>query len=185
MILDRTALFTGVRHTLFHDHLIQPQVDGINILCDTFIEYKFSNLDWLAYVLGTVYEETAYTMTPIDEYGHGKGHPYGKKGKYKQAAYGRGFVQLTWDYNYEKADKTLGLNGALLKNFELAKQLDIAAKIAIRGMTEGWFTGYSLKQFFNDHITDYVHARKIINGLDQANAIAVYSKTFRKALVVH
>ena len=50
-------------------------------------------------------------MMPIAEYGKGEGHEYGEPcPQYdNQVAYGRGYVQLTWDYNYEKADSECAL----------------------------------------------------------------------------
>jgi hypothetical protein len=48
--------------------------------------------------------------------------------------YGRGFVQLTWEANYKRADEALGLNGALIANPDMALKPDIAAKSSSRGM---------------------------------------------------
>ena len=137
---------------------------------------------WLAYMLATAHHETDRTIRPIAEYGKGKGHPYGKPGKDGQPAYGRGYVQLTWDYNYEKADAKLGLKGALIKNYELALRPDIAAAVMFYGMTEGWFTGKKLSSYFNKTTEDWVNARRIINGLDKANLIAGYAKNYYAAI---
>lgn len=172
---DAMHFFERIRVALFH-HMDQSQVDGCNALLTAS---EGLPLTWRAYLLATAFHETARTMQPIAEYGKGKGRPYGKPGKYGQAQYGRGYVQLTWDANYEKADAALGLQGALLKDFNLALRPDIAAKIAIRGMTEGWFTG---KSFMNYLPGDYVHARRIINGMDKAETIAGYAKRFEDAL---
>lgn len=46
-----------------------------------------------------------------------------------QRYYGRGYIQLTWDYNYEKYGAALGLN--LLQHPDLALQPDVAAKILV------------------------------------------------------
>ena len=118
-------------------------------------------------------------MQPSAEYGKGKGKPYGKPGKYGQPQYGRGYVQLTWDANYEKADKALGLNGALLKDFNLAMQPTIAAQILVRGCSEGWFTGKKLSDYLPG---DYRGARRVVNGLDKADLIAGYAREFDAAL---
>lgn len=96
--------------------------------------------------MATAAHETDQTMQPIAEYGKGKGKPYGKPGRYGQAQYGRGYVQLTWDDNYERTDEALGLNGALLKDSTFAMQPDIAAQI-LRGCVEGWFTGKRLGDY--------------------------------------
>ena len=57
----------------------------------------------------------------------------------------------------------------------------IAAKILMRGMTEGWFTGKKLSDYFI--VTDDpVNARRIINGTDKAKLIAGYYESFLGAL---
>lgn len=151
--------------------------DQVKALDFLLIKSKDLSLKHRAYFFATIFHETDKTMEPINEYGKGKGRKYGVVGKYGQIPYGRGYVQLTWDYNYEKADKELGLKGELLKSFEKALEPEIAAKIAVKGMTEGWFTGKK----FSDY-KDYVGMRRIINGTDKAELIAGYAEVFEKAL---
>lgn len=146
-------------------------------------------LNDLAYILATTYHETASRMQPIAEYGKGKGRKYGVKGKYGQVPYGRGYVQLTWDFNYEKADKELGLKGALLKNFELALSPKVAVQILFVGMAEGWFTGKKLRDFIDtidepddEDKKEYEGGRKVINGVDKKTLIATYAVVFEKGL---
>lgn len=146
-------------------------------------------LNHLAYILATTYHETAATMQPIAEYGKGKGRKYGVKGKYGQVPYGRGYVQLTWDFNYEKADKELKLGGALLKNFDLALNPTYAVQILFVGMEKGWFTGKKLADFIDEidesdleDRVEYEGARKIINGVDKKALIATYALVFEKGL---
>jgi putative chitinase len=87
------------------------QVDGINSVLQAFDGYDIRQL---AYVLATVYHETAHTMQPVREGGKGAGYDYGKKlkrggGKGKripyttpdQIYYGRGYIQVTWFENYD------------------------------------------------------------------------------------
>jgi predicted chitinase len=119
-------------------------------------------------------------MQPIAEYGKGKGRPYGNPGRNGgQAPYGRGYVQLTWDENYEKADKELRLNGALIADYDKAMEPSIAAAIMVRGMQEGWFTGKKLSNYLPG---DYINARRVINGVDKSAMIAGYARAFEKAL---
>jgi hypothetical protein len=179
--MDRAEFFAAVRLSLFGGRLSAAQVQGIEAILDEAVK-RAIRLEWLAYILATAFHETAQTMQPIAEYGKGKGKKYGVKGKYGQVPYGRGFVQLTWDENYEKADKELGLNGALLKNFDLALQLDIATAILFAGMEEGWFTGKKLSDYIHDAVVDYVNSRRIVNGTDRATMIATYAREFEVAL---
>lgn len=60
------------------------------------------------------------------------------------------------------------------------KALDpaIAARIIVSGMTAGWFTGRKLADF-----TDYLHMRKVVNGMDRAGDIAGYATRFETALI--
>ena len=171
---DRKEFFTIVK-PLF-GRFTEDQVKGLDFLLDK--SSAFTNVKHRAYFLATIFHETARTMQPIAEYGKGKGKKYGKPGKYFDAPYGRGYVQLTWDYNYEKADKALGLNGSLLKSFDRALEPEISAAIAIRGMQEGWFTGKKLSDYDN-----YVDMRRIINGTDKDDEIAGYARVFEKALL--
>lgn len=128
----------------------------------------------LAYVLATIYHETAGTFKPIREYGLGKGKAYGTR------YYGRGLVQITWAGNYDKVGRIIGVN--LLDNPDLALKWDVAARIAMDGMVEGWFTGHKLGHHINRDKTDYIQARKIINGKDKAEEIAGYANQFRQYL---
>lgn len=165
--------------------LSQNEVDG----CKAIIEAcKGWPVAWTAYALATAYHETAGTMQPIREYGRGKGRKYGKVGKYPpNIPFGRGYVQLTWDFNYELADKELGLNGALLKDFDLALDHAIAAQIMVRGMKEGWFTRKKLADFLPTDrpatLTEFVAGRPIINGTDKALPIARHALEFQKGLL--
>src|SRR3990167_10650342 len=180
--MNRAAFFAAVRASLFGGRLSQPQTDGFNAILDEWEKRGGGDVRHLAYILATAFHETAHTMQPIREYGRGKGRKYGVKGKHGQVAYGRGYVQLTWDYNYEKADKQLGLGGVLSYDYELALRPDIAAAIMFRGMSEGWFTGKKLDTYINAGGTDYRQARRIINGLDKASLIAGYASDFEAAL---
>lgn len=173
--MSRSEFYKAVR-PMFHGTLSQKQVDGIEALLAATDGLPITHR---AYLIATAKHETADTMQPIAEYGKGKGKPYGKIGRHGQAQYGRGYVQLTWDDNYERADKALGLNGALLKDFNLAMQPIIAAQILVRGCSEGWFTSKKL----SDHLPgDYRGARRVVNGLDKADLIAGYAREFEDAL---
>ncbi|MGQ3662132.1 peptidoglycan-binding protein [Citrobacter braakii] len=139
-------------------------------------------VSWLAYILATTYHETAATMQPIAEYGRGKGRPYGKPDpETGQTYYGRGYVQLTWKDNYQLAQdvvidiNTMAHDVPLVMQPDLALKAVYAAQIAINGMSSGWFTGKKLGDYLTANKTDYVNARRIINGTDKAETIAAYA----------
>lgn len=144
----------------------------------------------VAYVLATIYHETAKTMRPIEEYGKGAGRPYGEvDAETGQAYYGRGYVQLTWRENYQKAsnacfDPQLVQNTAAT-DFVIAPGRALmpfyAAQIALLGMSQGWFTGKKLSDYDGPNGYDYINARRIINGSDRAELIAGYARQFEEA----
>ena len=146
-------------------------------------------VSWLAYILATTYHETAATMRPIAEYGRGKGRPYGKPDPQTgQTYYGRGYVQLTWKDNYQRAQdvvinlSTLAHDVPLVMQPDLAMKAVYAAQIAINGMVDGWFTGKKLGDYLTANKTDYVNARRIINGTDKAETIASYAREAEAAI---
>lgn len=131
----------------------------------------------LAYVLATAYHETANTMKPVREYG---GEKYLKSKKYYPYV-GMGYVQLTWDYNYKKAGQKLGVD--FMSNPKLLLDPKYATPILIIGMIEGWFTGKKLSDYVTLNKSDYVNARRIINGVDKKELIAGYAKDYDKLLL--
>lgn len=177
---DLTRFYAAVRSNPFPGQIRQRQVEGVGTLVSAF-ERAGWPVAWAAYGLATAYHETAATMQPIYEIGKGNGKPYGKPDPLTgQTYYGRGFVQLTWLANYEKAQKELGF--PLSSQPDFAMRTDIAAAIMIRGMSEGWFTGKKLSDYLNSPIPDYRNARRIINGTDKADLIAGYARVFAAAL---
>lgn len=181
-----TLFFSAVRLSLFDGHLQQTQVDGLNAIVNTWNDfYPIEDPRKLGYCLATAYHETAHTMQPVEEIGHGRGHRYGlpDHGTGK-TYYGRGYVQLTWLVNYEKMGKLLNID--LVWHPELALRPDVAAKIMFQGMILGVFTGKKLSYYFRTDLEndeeDPVNARRIINGLDKAEDIAGYYRLFMAAL---
>jgi predicted chitinase len=93
---------------------------------------------------------------------------------------GRGYVQLTWKDNYRKVGCRYGVD--LVANPDRALEPEIAAFATVYGMEDGIFTGRKLSNYINDASQDYLNARRIINGLDQAEKIAGYAVKFRSML---
>ena len=147
----------------------------------------------LAYCMATFKWETAHTMRPIDEHGsdayfNKRYNPQTNVGKMLGNTkpgdgalfHGRGYVQLTGRSNYAKAKKLTGVD--LLSEPDRAKEPELAYQIAIQGMTDGWFTGRKLSNYFVGDTADYVNARKIINGTDQADKIADIARGYSELL---
>jgi hypothetical protein len=183
-MIDRDIYFDEVRDSLFGGALTQQQVDGQSVILAVW-EYQAGGTPmdderWLAYMLATVFKECATRMWPTTEYGSDS---Y-LQGKEYWPYIGRGFVQLTWEDNYDKASAALGLidDRDLVAHPEIALDSLIATRIMFRGMAEGWFTGKKLGEYFNDTEDDPINARRIINGTDCAEEIAEYHDIFLGAI---
>lgn len=125
----------------------------------------------LAYALATAEWETNKTFLPVKEgYWLKNAEEWRKKNLRYYPWYGRGFVQLTWEDNYKKAGKKL--NKDLTTNPDKVMEPEISAQILIIGMKEGWFTGKKLSDYITLKTSDFVNARRIINGTDKAKEIA-------------
>ena len=182
---DRKTFFDSIRSNLpANRSLSQTQVDGFNILLDE-AEKRNLDTDWVAYILATVWWETDYTMQPIKE---GGGDAYLRSKKYFPY-YGRGYVQLTWSYNYKIMGNWIGVD--LVNNPDLALKPDIATKVLFEGMIRGMFTAKKLSDYIApDSIKDsdekdyqeFLRARAIVNGTDKAAEIAKYAIAIDHAL---
>lgn len=195
MSINRKFFFNQVRSSLFGESLSQPQVTGLTEILDKW-ESDYWNGDdrWLAYALGTAFHEVDRTMWPITERGPRsyfnkydiqfnpkKARELGNTEKGDGYLFrGRGYVQLTGRSNYKKMSVVVGED--LTENPDIALRRDVAAKVMLFGMMAGTFTGKKLSDYFNATKEDWVNARRIINGLDKAHAIADYSKKFYAAI---
>lgn len=93
---------------------------------------------------------------------------------------GRGFVQITGRKNYTQWANLTGMD--LVNKPELAEQPAIAARIIVEGMSHGTFTGKKLSDYVTLAKSDFVGARRIVNGTDKADLIAGYAKQFESLL---
>lgn len=190
MKFDHKTFFDQYKKT-FNTKLTQEQVDGIDSLL-TAIEQDpdVTDVRWAAYMLATVKHECADRWQPIEEYGKGKGRKYGSavtvKGsdgkQYKNVYYGRGYVQLTWDYNYKSMSSAILADDSLYCNPSLALDPGDAYKIMSYGMRKGSFTGKKLADYINTKGCDYKNARRIINGLDKWDVIQGYAQKLQNVL---
>lgn len=183
--LNRKKFYDRIRETIFKGKISQVQVDNMNVILGEWESRGLNDLKWLAYMLATVYHETGHTMQPVREYGQGKGRKYGiadpETGK---VYYGRGYVQLTWKANYDTFGKLLHLD--LVKDPDLVLKTSVSTFILFEGMTRGLFTGKKLSDYFEPcevNEESWINARRIINGIDQAELIAGYAKDFFAALI--
>jgi hypothetical protein len=181
--LNSSERFFASVHSSF-GALTQHQVDGFNTLLQAFAVAAWP-LAYAAYGLATAHHETNATMQPVRE-AYWLSEDWRKANLRYYPFYGRGFVQLTWERNYQHADVELGLDGKLVADPDMAMQPDIAAKIMTLGMTTGWFSGKKLGDYlpYGGPATEgqFTTARPIINLMDKAALIAGYAVNFQMAL---
>lgn len=151
------------------------------LLVDTAKEYGLLR-NQLAYLLATAYWETAHTMKPVKE-AFWLSEDWRKKNLRYYPWYGRGFVQLTWDYNYKKATEKTGTKMDTVSTADNAMIPEVAAKVIVQGMIEGWFTGKKLSDYITLTKSDYKGARRIINGTDKDDEIADIARQFEEDLI--
>jgi putative chitinase len=197
-MINRKFFFEQCRETLFTGRLTQGQVSGLNFILDVWeADHAKKDDRWLAYALGTAFHETGFTLQPIRERGGAAYYTrmYDPRSPLpRQAAlarsmgaqpgdgplfYGRGYVQLTWRTNYVKMGKAFGVDltsDAAARDRALEPAL--AARIMFKGMQDGAFTGKKFADYFNPTTEDWAGARRIINGVDQKDMIAMYARKF-------
>ena len=195
---NSAAFFDSLREGILGPTLTQSEVQGCEALTNATGAAGWP-ISWAAYGLATAYHETAHTMQPITEYGGPKYFfrmydPYGQRPAVAKRLgntqrgdgeryCGRGYVQLTGRANYRRAGQKLGID--LETHPEFALSPEIAARILVAGMSEGWFTSHSCGSCLLDGEGDaksFAVARKIINGTDCNTLIASYALNFQKAL---
>lgn len=194
-MFDKKKFFNAVRR-LF-GKLNQKQVEGIEAILDHWINSPLNDIRWLAYILATAWHETGTRMEAVregfkdtDKESIAHVAMLKAKGKIRRnyalphengnSYYGRGLVQLTHGYNYTTMGEEIGID--LYSNPDEALKLDIAVRILIIGMVKGLFTGKRLADYFNNIDTNWINARRIVNGSDRASQIAKYAKDFYLAL---
>ena len=196
LVFDSKKLLEG--YTKRFGPLTNNLVDAFTFLFGKIsTDARFADTDTdrrkLAYCLATFKWETAHTMQPIDERGgdayfnrrYGPQTSVGKMLGNTKAGdgalyHGRGYVQITGRNNYAKAKKLTGVD--LISEPNRAKEQELAYQIAIQGMMDGWFTGKKLSNYFIGENADYLNARRIINGQDQAEKIADIARNYSEIL---
>lgn len=149
---DKEGLAHAVKHVcdhMYHDNLVYP-----------------------AYVMATVQHETAGTYRPIEEAGHIKSYETAQRirKKLRYAPYwGRGYVQLTHKYNYQKYTNILGLD--LLSNPDLVMEKDLSLFILVHGMVLGMFTNHKMRQFVLGDNVDVIQMRSVVNGIPRGHTL--------------
>lgn len=198
--MDRAKFFAALKSRGLFTSLTAEQVSGIDAILDEGVR-RGTNLNRLAYIIATVFHETAARMHPVREtlastdagairalesaWKSGKlpwvKRPYWRVDADGKSWFGRGYVQITHRVNYQK----FGIAD------DPSKALDpvIALRILFDGMEQGSFTGKKLADLIDDvdegdaeDKREFINSRTIINGTDRASLIAQHALAVEAAL---
>jgi putative chitinase len=196
LIFDETKFLDAYRGAFPKPALTPSAILGLRDLLQAVgQDSEISDIRWVAYMFATIKHECANTWQPVTERGpvsyfdkYNAGTPIGVRlgntepgdgFRYR----GRGYVQITGRRNYQKLGAALTLGDQLVENPELALQPSISYRIMSYGMRRGAFTGRKLGTYIHDGACDYLNARRIINGLDQAQKIERYARLLEGVLI--
>ena len=145
------------------------KAESVRLLIKTCFENEVTQHAQIACVLANCQHETLNFLYSEEINGRSQAKLLGYRGGIEY--FGRGYIHLTHIDNYQKADSKLGLGGKLTRNLDYATNPNIAAKTAVIGMRDGWFTGLGLERWLDGDkgwITgdglSYYYARQIVNG---------------------
>jgi len=152
---------------------------NVDMLVRTALEYGITDRRQIAYILATAQHETGDFRTAREDDGRNQAIRNGYRGG--EEYYGRGYVQTTHVDRYAAMDSTLGLNGRLNANPDLAAtDPRLSAQMTVVGMARGIYTGVGIDQYINGSRTDYTAARAVVNGNDRADLIAGYARDWEQ-----
>jgi hypothetical protein len=151
-------------------------IDEIILTC---YDYELDLPEQIAYVLATAEWETNHTFKPVKE-AYWLSEGWRQRNLRYYPYYGRGFVQITWDFNYKKFSDILEVD--LVGDPDMALEPNIATQILVYGFKYGTFTGRRLERYIYEGNTDFYHARRCINGLDKASEIAKLAEKYLRTL---
>lgn len=187
--------------------LTDSMKQGLNELIDVWEKHGDIDPRRLAFVLATARRESQSTFDPIREapkcgedeqcreraIGRMLAERAERKGVKPRANYaaadaagrryyGRGFIQLTFERNYEWAGGKLGID--LVNDPNEALEPKIAAEILVRAMLEGWYgSNQPLAHYIDGSKADWINARNNVNpGSPNKPVTAAYAKDLNRCL---
>lgn len=201
MQINRKVFYDEVRASIFRGSFSQSQFKGMERLLDVWEQNyaKYPDED-LAYLLATSYHETAHTMQPIKErgsrsyfnrydinYNPRKARELGNVNPGDGYLFrGEGDVQNTGRRNArfssDRLNEVFGLDIDFEREPDMRGDPVLSAHCLFLGCIEGWWTGKKLTDYVSEERTDFVNARRVVNGLDRANLIAGYAECFAEAV---
>lgn len=182
--MNKKDFFDSVRP---HLNLTTENVMGLDKMLDLGLNTFATPRNQLAYILATVWWETAQRVQPIKE-AYWLSEDWRRRNLRYYPYYGRGLVQTTWKDNYRKIGDLIGVD--LVSNPDKIMDWKYAGAAVFVAMEEGLYTGKSLDDYIDENDdsysvdkAEYVRARRIINGTDKAAKISDLAITFEQGLI--
>lgn len=204
--MDMQKFFAAVRKPVFGGNMTPQQVEGTQQIFDGWFQlYPNNDYRQLANFLAQTSWETARRMIPCREgtnasiyaddararwaaeYVFRNGYTrinYFTPGRFGFVPYGRGRIQVTLDDNYAYVEQKSGI--PVTKNPDLLLENEHDIRVSLPGCMEGWWTrgAHTLPRYFNENVQDPMGARRIVNGMNEAQKIANIHYAFVAALEV-
>lgn len=139
------------------------RMESVRLIVRVALEEGVTDHRQIAYMLATAQHESDNFTAPEEHFGRSQARKLDYRGG--EEYFGRGYVHLTHVDNYEKFDRLLGLEGALVRDPALAKNPELAARILVIGMRDGLFTGKALGRYIDEDSHDLYNARRTVNGI--------------------
>lgn len=180
--MNRKAFYDAIRGDI---NLTTENVSGFETVLP-YMEARGTAINAGAYALATAFWETAQTMQPVKE-AYWLSENWRRKNLRYFPWYGRGLIQTTWEDNYRRMGKEIGVD--LIANPDLLLEWRYALPAMFIGMEKGLYTGKSFDHYIDDldesdeeDLREYVAARRIVNGTDKALAIGRLALAFERGL---
>lgn len=181
---NKQAFYRHIRAALFGGRLPEERFPRLNTLVQHLETKPILTHEQAAYIMATAHWETDHFKT-MTEYASGAAYEGredlgnirpgdGKRFK------GRGYPMLTGRSNYEWGSRVSGVD--LIADQHRATDPAVSAMLIYDGMMTGAFTGVGLAYYINDHKTDFVNARRVVNRLDKAEEIAGIAREYLEAI---
>lgn len=175
--------------------ITETQISGFNAILNVLNTEGATKAE-ASYILATALQETSRKMLPKEEDEHEEFYvemydiegsrkttalrlgntEAGDGEKYKQ----RGFISILGKNNYKAFAELLDI--PLVEQPELLTDLDVASKALVKGMLEGAYTGFALSKYINSRRVDYLNARRVTKGVENAKKIAVLAQQIERAI---
>lgn len=180
--MNRPAYYNCLRTKL---NLTTQNVQGMEKVLDYAEQHKTS-ASKLPYIVATAWWETNATMHPVKE-AYWMSESWRKQHLRYYPWYGRGLIQVTWEDNYKKMWRELGLQGPV--DPERFLDWNVAVPSLFVGMEKGLYTGKDLSDYIDEvdesdeeDLREFKAARRIVNVQDKALTIGKLALTFEKCL---